>query len=400
MGWSDDACLLDGAIYKNVPVIFDECGNVIEPATCFLLELVTEGKSGLSVEKYALHIVDFYRFLNNANQLPTRALQIARDHEPPLTISTFADAELRLYRNTIKERKNRDDEPVNPNPHIDCVVRFLKWAQEYQFIVDRIGITRDDEAPFPIRLVADGRGRPYWPSREKTRRKTRAPIPTKSDVELLYQRLSHRKNQDLAERDCLLAEWAEETGPRRMEVLQLTEEHLPDAATVEKAIAAGETLPIKIVGKGQHKRNLMVSPELINRTRRFIAKERKRIFKASKRVRDPGFIFISQRTGTQMNETYLSRIISAGFGSGKTRRLTLHRLRARYASRMAVSLLEEQQTKGGLASLREETILFKLAELLGHKNLASLDYYLDLAYTECTAEQRLLIQEWRQLHAK
>jgi site-specific recombinase XerD len=150
---------------------------------------------------------------------------------------------------------------------------------------------------------------------------------------------------------------------------------------------------LDVTGKGGHKRNVPVLPELLLKTRDFIDEERRDLLSDSKPFKDCGLVFISQKTGGALSKEYVSRFFSAALNHGGKRKYWLHRLRARFASKLIQTLIMDSVVRSGLASLREETILFKAAEILGHKDLKSLRFYLNLSLDMLEPEIKAAMQQ-------
>ncbi|EIF70906.1 hypothetical protein BP354E_4940 [Burkholderia pseudomallei 354e] len=76
----------------------------------------------------------------------------------------------------------------------------------------------------------------------------------------------------------------------------------------------------------------------------------------------------------------MSRRLSRLFRDAKrTRRLTYHRVRARFATETVKALVDiEVETAGSLRDIREENILLKLMEMMGQSCIESLRSYLDI----------------------
>jgi site-specific recombinase XerD len=359
--WSDSKCVLDDRTYDRVPVLVDPCGQIIESATDWLLHLTVSGRTGkLTVQQYAHELKQFWGYLSRKKCVWTMV----------------NDRLLRIWRNElgvsiISAR--------TINARLDVVVRFYLWAQEQGLIQDIIGATLERGKPFPIRLIRNrGSFRLSSSVRVKVTRKPRRPIPTTHEVERLYENLSRRSNHALAVRDCLISDWALQAGLRRFELISLLVTSIPSISECLDLCQEERLHYLKVVGKGGHQREVPILPELLRRTREYIDGERHDIFRSSLALIDLGALFISQKTGIKLSLEYVSRVFTAAFGNKGERKLNLHRLRARFTSKLFQALLRDEIARTGLASLRKETVLFKGAEILGHNDLKSLHYYLNI----------------------
>lgn len=373
--WSDDRCELEGRFYARVPLLLDAQGNVVDAPSDWLRSQVVSGRTRQSsVAQYAYSLRSFWGYL----------------HSCDIAWTDVDDSVLRTWRN----RMCADDDACRKvglekrsiNHKLYVVLHFYIWAQDNNYISDVVGPNATGGRRHPISLEqVTKRGRVVFKSTVLFRitRKPRNPIPNRDETKRLFGELAKSKSRFVAERNCLLANWALGAGLRRGELLSLRAELLPSITSAYEERECSVT----VVGKGGHARTIPVESSLVVDTWDYFNGERQEIIKRCSLRKDDGYLFISKATGGRLSEQYVSRIISRAF-SFTNRKLSLQRLRARYTSLVVRTLREEEQARVGIAGLREETILFRAAELLGHKDLNSLAFYLNM---DLDAEWRLVV---------
>lgn len=271
-------------------------------------------------------------------------------------------------------------EIATANGHLSVVINFYLWAQEHSLVSNLIGRTQPDRSPYPIRLIAKGRRqRLTSPLLLRETRKALAPFPTEAEVDAMYERLSRGASRAEAIRNCLMADWIISTGMRRAEVLSLNIDQIPSLLDCYKYEESDQLYRLKIVGKGNVQRVVSITADLLVKTRLFINQTRSEIF--PRRVinhRDRKAIFISSRNGDVLSETSVSRLFSLAMKT-EGKKLTMHRLRARFASKLVQSFLFAELQNSAIYEVIVSTALHKAAEVLGHKSIDTLYPYLYLA---------------------
>jgi len=367
-----------------VPLLVDVFGMIVEPATDWLIALTVAGKPAkLTLQKKSQIIRLWFALLHKHGCLWTNA----------------SDKYLRLFRNDLQSRRTvgrrmegRDADPDNINYSITTVLEFYRWAQEHRLIDEICGPTPPGGYPLPFRLIRRAAKKTIFfsPVLLKKARDYRRDIPTESDMDVLYVRLSSRRSQNLAVRDCLIADWAVEVGLRRAELLSLQISQIPSLTDCEKLRSNDEVMYLIIKRKNGGHHKVAVLPELLLNTRRFIDRERHQMIRSLDVSRSRG-IFISQTTGSTLSGSYVSRIFRDAFGrTSEMQELTLHRLRARFCSKLMQAYVRtDLERAGSIAYLARETIMFKVAEAMGIRDPETLRHYLDEALDRIAHEQKL-----------
>lgn len=259
-----------------------------------------------------------------------------------------------------------------------------------------IGQTPIGCLPYPIRLIPKTKGRKSG-TRLVTHlllregRKARAPIPTQDETEALFAELSSHSDPYLGRRDYLICKLAAGSGFRRMEALNLKYSMLPLREFLESLQEKDAVCWVPVIGKGDHERMVPVLSEILLELHELVENER------SDLIREKGFasvdeIFISATTGRRVDAAHISRRISAAFKlvlsekySPVLRSLRLHRLRARFLSKLIQTLKADEEAKTGVALVNDNVVLERAATIIGHASIETLRYYLD-SHLDMTAD--------------
>lgn len=358
--WTDAGCHIERRIWPGIALLVDVRCQIVDAPSDWLTSLrVARGRSIETVRQYAYTIRSFFQYL----------------HTEKFDWRAISDSRLRMWRNGMREHL----QIRTINTHISTVVQFYKWAQDEGLVSGIVGPVEAGQPPRPIRLVPKGRYKRLVSDLllPNTGRQI-APVPTHAEVDMMYQRLAIFDTPTKAERNCLFADWAVETGLRRFEILGLRCNDIPHRQRCLEMDLNDELHHLYVVGKGGKKRAVPVLPSLLLRTHSFILSARRKLVSELRDCHDSGSIFLSQRTGLALNRTYVSRMFSHALKSKTGRKLTLHRLRARFTSKLVQHLLHSEMKITPIADLLESTILFKAAQILGHSNIETLREYLDL----------------------
>jgi site-specific recombinase XerD len=291
---------------------------------------------------------------------------------------------LEAYRNS-DENKGVGARVINRK--LGRIFHFFIWAQ-------RAGIYRGiigDGAKFKIHAwweVRKGRYKRKVVSSDLLFRGAllvarKSGIPTDLEMEAAYVEAS-KSNFGCALRDTLLLRLSEVHGLRGAECLSLKCSDLPSQNDLQRPDVQEQGWLITVTGKGQKKRDIYFQPEIVQDLLQYIDVYRADIMRRNPRTKEHEFIFISHTTGEVLNSQYISRRLSALFGEAKKRRsgssakLSHHRVRAKCATEMLRTLVDDFVEKGGnLKNVPEEQILTVVAEALGHADLNTLKFYLD-----------------------
>lgn len=375
---TDSYFSISGISYKKTPIIFDSYGDFIEVPSKWLIYLRTTRTSKGSVLQYASAICSFWRHLQKVAH---------RDWQK------VDDTLLRDWRNRMTQGVdsiNLEKRKRTINNKLHVVIEFYKWAQEYGYVKNIIGITQPNHPPFPIRLVEvnyRNRSKKTSPLIYKTRKPPLLPIPTNEEIDSLYTHIAG--STPAARRNVLLTKWALDSGMRESEILNRVISDIPPLVKCQELIDSDRIYWLEIIGKGGKQRIVPVTPEVLIETHRFITSSKHRLcprdLMLKRRIRNTkeDKIFLSARTGEPLNRQSVSHIFSKTFllvtGQSNRRKLHFHRLRARFASRLVQELAIQTMESGrSIFELDEQKILLeRAADILGHQDTQSLKHYLN-----------------------
>lgn len=384
--YSDKSCMLDSALYPDVPVLFDTNCEVVNSATDWFRHLRTSNSSANTVKQYAFTILSFWKFLASLRG------------EARVHWTEVQDSTLKLWRNRSAQIKGgRERRTINKK--LSVVLQFYVWAQQNGYVSGIIGELSMTETP-PM-IVISFRHSERGPSissdlLQRDKGSELQPVPTSQEMDDAFANLANRKDPGIAERDVLILRWGSGAGLRRAEILSLTTDQLPSIGRILELERLGLPCNITITGKGDKKRTIPVEPELIVNTIDYIETWRREVEKKYALPIATRNIFISHTSSKALNLSYVSQILSASFADSE-RRITGHRGRARFATKLLAKYLDDEiELKGSLNLVSVELILFRVAEILGHSDINSLRYYLDQELK--TRKQMQLRSELRAKH--
>ena len=357
-------CTLDGRKYDRVPLLLDIKGRVVDAPTSWFLHLTVSESAPKTVAQYAYALRIFWAFLGTT----------------PWT--SCDNTLLREWRNDMVAKGIGGQ---RANDCIDAVVAFCRWAQDEGLTSGLVGATPEGGQPYPIRLVPGKgrRGKLVTNVRERAKRPPRLPVPDIEEMDQLYQRLTG-PDEALSERNCLMADMAVECGLRREEIVSLNKGDLASYGTIAELRRMGKVARIEVTGKGNKARIVPVLPELMEKLQEHIRFHRKKLLGKTTRVEEA--VFLSKKTGRRLTVWSVSRLFTKAFGSSNVQKLSLHRLRARYASLVVLTLARSEMRTRGLDEIRETFILRAAADVLGHSDITTLSRYVDLAIRTLKAE--------------
>lgn len=374
---TDAHCQVGGRTWAGIPTLVWPDGVDEEVSDWLRAQVIDYGIASSSVNECAKVIRLFRRF--------------CRYHRK--SWKSVDDGFLILWREHLREKSKVSVKRINQS--LRTVFSFYRWAEENKYIRYQVGIYAEGELPaavghttFPIsakRVLSKGRrGRVYhsWTT-PLTLSQARQSVlfrhtPTEDEIRNLHRVAVERLN---GERDSLMFSWAEETGARRAEILQVCKAHLPTRDQLDGLIQRDEYWPVVVMRKGGRSQTILASPDLIVRTLGYIEFERCKVIESCLKnidYREPDEIFVSSRTGKVLHPDSVTSIGRKTFRKAGITGANIHRLRARFAVRTIEALVEAMfgDRTIGSESTWIETILVKAAEMMGHASPLSLRPYL------------------------
>ncbi|NEJ88843.1 hypothetical protein GR223_23400 [Rhizobium leguminosarum] len=281
------------------------------------------------------------------------------------------------------------------NQYTDIVFGFYIWLEETGRLTNHVqlspgsntgkkridfNITSKSTSPSTWK-VDDAPGR-VWNHRltlSDNSKKDKRHTPNKEEIGRLQDSVLDQKH---GERNLLLFLWAEKTGARRFEVLQITVQDLPTEEGRDEIADKGGTWAIQVFRKGRdEKGNLFVPVDLLRLTAQYVKYERSKIVTRCQErgVSVSDSLFLTDK-GKGLAASSLTGLSRAAFIKAGVLRSSYHRLRAVFATqetKKAVEALESGHMQLIPGTNWTQTILLRVAELLDHSNLESLEHYLN-----------------------
>lgn len=374
---TDASCVINGRVRPEIPLLVWPDG-IDETVSDWLRHCVLHKDLATStVLEYAKILRPFLRFCRGEG----------RDWK------TVDDEFLVRYRDKLVSEHIAG--PKRINEIIQRVFSFYCWAERRHILDHHVGIYTEDERSsewgrrtFPLtaelKLSGRGRGRQLtWQSivraRQGQERSAVRHTPTTEQILNLHRVVML---MDQAERNSLMMTWAELTGARRFEILQICKSHLPSPQKLAEIQRRGEDWMILVERKGGKYKRLMVPADVIEQTIAYIAYDRAAVVARCERqiegYAEPDHVFISSTTGMVLHRDSVTSIGRRSFQRAGIKCANIHRLRARFAIRTIEKLVDGlfENISIGTHSNWIETILIKAAELMGHGHPASLRPYL------------------------
>ena len=374
--YTDVSCVIEKKSYPRIPLMLDSRNQIVEAPTNWFRYLVYyRRRATSSVHQYATHLRLWWDFIE----------------ERRIKWKDVDDTLLAEWRDLLLEGINNTSKPLNPktvNTYISTVFDFYLWAESKGYVKGLIGEVDINKDFYPAITVlkstnSKGESKKSTPLLMRTVVSPILHVPTTDEITKVNENLENiYANANLVFRVSLILLWMERVGLRRAEVLSLKIKHIPSWEDIDRLQQEDEVYEIEIIGKGNKKRIVSVSYDVLSETRSYIETERQEILnrfkkKNSKKYKDPEHIFLSLKTGLVMHPDTVSQVLAKAFkiaevkGSG-------HRVRARYLTNLMITLLEAEYEKR--KSIPDNmTILMIVAQLAGHNHIETLRPYLAIA---------------------
>lgn len=376
---AESGCMLNRNPYDNVPAVMSARHRPIE-AVNSLIRASLRGKRRVtaSVRQDAHTIANLCSFLEEEEKESARLERRRVERDVDRLLCQIDDEQLERWRDR-DERLGRLPRTINGK--LSAALRFLVHCSRKEGLPHRIAdVSVDPSAPVKIWYEKRYRGKVIVSDllyRGKKVRSRRKGVPTLDEMEDAYARASEGQ-WHIAHRDVLMVNTAEETGLRLSEVLRLKIRQLPSRAEIAAASDAGREIILQVVRKGGAEHEVPFPAWILNALRDYVDDVRAIVVNGRPKARGHDRIFVSHTSGAPLNRQYMSRRLSRIFQDApKQRRLTYHRVRARYASVAIEIKLKAEIEVRGLFNVREEKILTEVMELMGQTQVGSLKNYLD-----------------------
>jgi integrase len=334
--YTDQTYIAGGKVNK-FPVIMTRDSTVHLLSLNYFLDLYATHSPLSTIKTYAGHVCDLLSQL---------------EAEDGMGLDQIHDAWIRVYKESIVGRNNTEN---YASQVLRTCISFLKWLEDQGIFKNLIG----EKSSCQVRIKILDSGAVIHPAITKEHRgRRKGGTPRIEWINAIKP--YGPKRPDLSNRFELMIDWGKDLGLRAKEICALKIEQLPSLDSSLKALREERLLDIKLtVTKGSKSAVIPVHPLLIKKTWDFIYTDRvivteifnKRLSKDAVVYSDPGFIFLSEKTGSNIGPVSFSNSIRKAFlFAVKTGELTLdervwlHGLRHNFTT----SVMKKLDSKGVL----------------------------------------------------
>lgn len=376
---------------QNIPMLEWPDGKWCLLANMYMMDLYHRGLSrrnrGGTLLTYAAHISHLIRYCfynqidvsdltDNQFALFMKSLQGEHRIKSPQVRARDANTVIAIGRTCLDflacvGRLHHDGEFVGPNGRIRAEQKLYSRSRSGRWN-KRNGVVKA-----------------YWHHRAfptPDSKRKRLPISTAAVTKLRESVFPLGGSLFLRKRRYVMLTLLEVTGGRRSEVAALTVESVRQALPMEYPML--KLLTVKRAGGRDDYRLVPIARHDLVILTEFIEKNRRRVARRTCGLDDDdGAVLISETTGRGLSDnTITQEIHKLRKHSGIQEQACPHMFRHRFITKLFVALIEqhhlENQDEFRRALLDTETMKQKIQQWTGHKDLSSLDTYLNLAFEE------------------
>lgn len=355
---TDTSCVIDGISFSNLPLLLTNQDILVAQSDYLRHLAVTRGFSLTTVREVSKYLRTHVHIMDAEG----------------LSWEQTNESALRRWRSSQGGPNPSNASRRYINQQLHAIYQFLIWAERTNRVSQVVGpLSPDDKSSFllPVeinRCHRDGTVAQFkLPLLYRSVGETDRRNATAQQIDDLYVALANESNSYLAERNQLIARFAENCLMRRHEIVAFTMSQLPSLDEAHSAREAGGELTIALhITKGMKARETVIDPQLVVDTWAFISSARASLLR-SKRKRDaPSHpIFLSWRTGEQIHPDSISNLFAAKQKEAGIQRASAHHLRSIGATNRVDSLIAMYE-QNGAPMPDEDTLLLQVTELLGH----------------------------------
>jgi len=352
----------------TIPTLFWTEG-IDEQISDYLCARAIANKSPRTLYEYAKILREFRRFCRERN----------------IRWDEVTDQVLTAYR---VHKQNQKAQTRRCNTIVGVIFQFYVWAEKNHLLRSHVQLGELHEYPLELqnhpfaltsRKFTGKDGEEIRVSTVAIDDNARQPNRhTPNDKE--RKRVHATETGPQRERNSLSYAWAEVTGARSFEVLQITVAQLPTREQIDR-IAAG-VLPwsITVNRKGNRTGKLYPSADLLRRTLDFVENERSDVVERCMTLDRfvSGKLFITAK-GTPLTVSALCGLARLAFKKAGVKG-SYHRFRAVRAQReveAALDTIDVGDVEVGPETLWKHSILMRAADILDHRSTRSLEHYLN-----------------------
>lgn len=334
---TDHRCVINGEERPGIPILIWSDGIDEIASEWFGSLLINEGLEGSSVHEYANILRPFLRFCRREH---VRWQDVDDDF---------------LVRWRDKLISGNSVSPDRINACLQTIFQYYCWAQEVGYLKYHVGVYTDEELgdrvnDIKFRITArsvvkfDGDRRYLsWRPTVRTRGGVQLDAGRNTPTEEEKRRLwAVVINSVQGVRDSLILSWAEQTGARRSEILQVRKSQLPKRQEMASVLKKGLPWPIPVRRKGGKIGKLKAPPRLLRRMYTYIDIQRAAVVARCREqivgYYEPDEVFISSRTGLPLHPDSVTTMGRRNFAKAGIPRANIHRLRADFAKILSRNL--------------------------------------------------------------
>lgn len=377
----------------DIPMLEWPDGRWCFEANIYMLSLYRRGLSrrnrGGTLHTYATNISHLLRycFANNIELIDLtdnqftffiKSLQGERRDRDPNCYARDANSVIAIGRNcldflTCVSRLHNDDDLIGQNGRIR---------------------TEEKSFEIPFRGALRGKGkirRRYWHHRAfptPDPQIKRFPVGADAIQRLREAVLPMGGSLYMRKRRYVMLMLLEITGGRRSEVVNLTVESVREAAGMEYPML--KLITVKRKGRREDHRLIPIARHDVLLLLEFIDKNRRYVVRTTCGLdHDDGYVFISDLTGRKVTYNFFTQeMAKLKKQAGIREKACPHMFRHRFITKLFVSLIQEHELKNQdefrRALIDTEAMKQKLQQWTGHKDVNSLNVYINLAFDEIT----------------
>lgn len=365
---ADSTCRVDGLPYPGLPLLITK-DDILEHQSDYLRELaVTRGLSPASINEISKYLRTHVHIMDAEGLSWEQTNEVA----------------LRRWRNASAGSSPTNARRRYLNLQLAAIYRFLIWAERSGRVSGVVGpLSPGGKSTYlvPIEVMrwnSDGTPAQFkFPLLYRTVGEADRRNATAQEVDELFVALASESNPYLAERNQLIARFAENTLMRRHEIAALLPQQIPSQESAERARNSGDELTIALhITKGMKARETVIDPQLAIDTWAFISGARALLLKRKSRRARPNLpVFLSWRTGVQIHPDSITNLFTTKQKEAGITRASPHHLRSKGATDRVESLIDMYEQRGAPLP-DEETLLLQVKELLGHASTSTSKRYI------------------------
>lgn len=356
------SCVLSG---KSVwaPTLFDWDGRPVQAVNHYFRHLAyTKQLRPNTLLTFATPIQMFWKHLYRTRPSP---------NSPPEDWRYLTNETVRVWRNTLQDGLSRtggERKSGTIADYRDALFGFLYWAHREGYMMVPMDDPAAPELAAPGTLSVHEIGINHSPEEMLA-------VPTEQEIEHTLAQISAHSGPREVTRNQLMFRWASEAGLRNSEIRLLRKRSLPTRAQIAEWRRTEVTPTMEVEGKGCKRRTIEPPLTLLEDTYSHLDD--------LEHVADPRWlankkVLFPNEVGGVLSRTYVSRLFAGFFHMGGFD-LHLHRARAYYVYRLIAAKVQALASNGRLDELHIATILRFAADRIGHADVKTLRYYVQLS---------------------